>query len=277
MKIIKSIAATGQLLWVLTPDANITSIRKRKVPLTHLDIFYTFAQQLVKSKEDKEWSEGVKCTMIDLNNRITGLNYIVKKIKRKESKILKLGNNKKNIYDYKPFQEFLVLVETYLNCLHSIRDLIKNIDHHLGKKYYEDIMQEDWFRLNMDLRTLCHHIETPLMTVENGIITFRFERSDRINTIRFLTDSMKDAHGFIHCRLNCSDLGIGIEKFLNKWAKRHLENIDKDKAINQIKRIKKDGTHKLQRTTLGELMIIAESSIQRISDQQIQPTTFGQG
>jgi hypothetical protein len=202
----------------------------------------------------------VKCTMVDLNNRVAGMNYIVKEIRKRESKLLRLKNNKKNIYDYKPFQEFLILIETYLNCLHSIRELIKNIDAHLGQKYHKDIMREDWFRLNMDLRTLCHHIETPLITVEGGVIILRFERSDKIQNIKFLTDSMKDAHGFIPCKLTCSDLGVGMEMFLNQWAKRHLENIDKDKTIYQINRIKKDGTHKFRHTTLGELMNIAELS-----------------
>src|SRR5664280_197031 len=124
MKRIKSKTTTGQLLWILTPDANLASIIKRKSSISFLDVFYVFAPQLVKSKEKKEWVEGVKCTMIDLNNRVTGMNYIVKEIKKQESKLLYLKNDQKNISNYKPYQIFLVFIETYLNCLHSIRDLI---------------------------------------------------------------------------------------------------------------------------------------------------------
>jgi len=239
---------------MLTPDVCLASITKRKTPISFLDVFYAFAPQFVKSKEKKEWVVGVKCTMIDLNNRVTGMNYIVKEIKKRESKLLCLKNDQKNISDYKPYQIFLVFIETYLNCLHSIRDLIKNIDGHLGQKYYEGLLQEDWFKLNMDLRTLCHHIETPLITVERGVIIFRFERSEKIQAIRFLSDSMKDEHGIIPFKLACSDLGLDMEIFLNQWAKRHLDNINRNEAINQIKTVKKDGTHKIREITFGELM-----------------------
>ena len=261
MKRIKSKTTTGQLLWILTPDANLASIIKRKSSISFLDVFYVFAPQLVKSKEKKEWVEGVKCTMIDLNNRVTGMNYIVKEIKKQESKLLYLKNDQKNISNYKPYQIFLVFIETYLNCLHSIRDLIKNIDDHLGQKYYQSLMQEDWFKLSMDMRTLCHHIETPLITVERGVIIFRFERSEKIQSIRFLSNSMKDEHGIIPIELTCSDLGVDMEIFLNQWAKHYFNNINRNKAINQIKSVKGDGTHKFRSITLDELMNIAELSI----------------
>lgn len=144
--------------------------------------------------------------------------------------------------------------------MHSIRDLIKNIDSHLGQKYNEDIMQEDWFKLNMDLRTLCHHIETPLMSVERGVIIFRFERSEKIQTIRFLSDSMKDENGIITVQLTCADLGVDMERFLNQWAKQHLNHINAEETIDQIKTVKKDGTLKTRKITLGQLMSIADSS-----------------
>ena len=168
-------------------------------------------------------------------------------------------NDQKNISDYKPYQIFLVFTEAYLNCLHSIRDLIKNIDGHLGQKYNEDIMKEDWFKLNMDLRTLCHHIETPLMRMERDIIIFRFERSEKIKTIRFLSNSMKDEHGIITVQLTCADLGVDMERFLNQWAKQHLNHINSGETIEQIRTVKKDGILKIRKITLGELMSVANS------------------
>ncbi len=207
MKRIKSKTTNGQLLWILTPDVHLASITKRKSPISFLDVFYAFAPQLVKSKDKKKWVEGIKCTMIDLNNRVAGMNYIVKEIKKQESKLLCLRNDQKNISDYKPYQIFLVFIETYLNCLHSIRDLIKNIDGHLGQKYHEGLIQEDWFKLNMDLRTLCHHIETPLITVEGGAIIFRFERSDKIQALVVKLENIfqHTAEGFTTFSVNKSE------------------------------------------------------------------------
>jgi len=261
MKRVKSKTTNGQLLWILTPDIHLASIIKRKPPISFLDIFYSFAPRLVKSKNQEEWIEGIKCTMMDLNNKVTGMNFIVKEIKRQESRLLGLKNNQKNVSDYKPYQIFLVFTEAYLNCLHSIRDLIKNIDSHLGQKHNEDIMQEDWFKLNMDLRTLCHHIETPLMSVERDVIVLRFERSKKIRKIRFLSDSMKDEHGIIPVQLTCTDLGVDMERFLNKWAKKHLNYISAEEILEQIIAMKKDGTFKTRKITLGKLMSIADSSV----------------
>lgn len=260
MKKILSRTIDGKLVWVITPDVRLASITKRKLPLSFLDVFYAFAPLLVKSKKHKEWTEGVKSTMIDLNNKVTGMSFIVKELIKHESRLLCLKNDQKNISDYRPFQIFLLFTDAYLNCLHSIRDLLKNIDSHLGQQYHKDITKEDWFKLNMDLRTLCHHIETPLITVERGVIMFRFERSEKIKKIQFLSDSMQDEHGIITIQLNCSDLGIVVLHFLNQWAKRHLEHIKPDYAIDQIKTVKKDGTFKTRKITLGELMSIAGGS-----------------
>lgn len=260
MKKVKSKTNSGRLIWVLTPDIRIARFLKRKQPISFLDIFYVFAPLLVKSKKQKEWAEGVKCTMIDLNNRVSGMDFIVKEMKKQESKLLKINGAHKNIYDYKPYQIFFVFTEAYLNCLHSICDLIKNIDKHLGKKYYADIWRNDWFKLNMDLRTLCHHIETPLIIVENGTVMFHFERSEKMNTIRFLSDSMKDNHGIIKIKLTCNDLGVDMKNFLDQWAKRHLNDININESIDQIKGFKKDGSFKIISIDLGTLIKIASSS-----------------
>ena len=260
MKKVKSKTKDDQFIWVITPDIRIASFLKRKKPITFLDIFYAFAPLLMKSRKQKEWTEGVKCTMIDLNNKVTGMDFIVKEMKKQESKLLKLNTVYKNIYDYKPYQILLVFTEAYLNCLHSMHDLIKNIDKHLNEKYFADIWRTDWFKLNMDLRTLCHHIESPLITIENGLIIFHFERSEKLKTIRFLSDSMKDEHGIIKIQLTCNDLGLDMKHFLNQWAKRHLDCINTNETIDQIKTFKKDGTFKTQKIRLGELINIASSS-----------------
>lgn len=93
MKRVKSKTTNGRLLWILTPDVRLASITKRKPPISFLDVFYAFAPILVKSKKQKEWAEGVKCTMIDLNNKVTGMNFIVKEIKKQESSLLGLKND----------------------------------------------------------------------------------------------------------------------------------------------------------------------------------------
>jgi hypothetical protein len=259
MKIIKTRATNGQFEWILIPDIHLANITRRRAPISFLDVFYSFAPQLVKS-ERKKWVEGVKCTMIDLNNRVTGMNYICKEIKKHESRLLCLKKDQKNISDYKPYQIFLVFVEAYLNCLHSIRDLIKNIDDHLDQTYYKSLMQEGWFKFEMDLRTLCHHIETPIITVERNVIILRFERSEKIQTIRFISDSMKDEHGIITIELNCADLGMDMNRFLNQWAKQHLDHINTEEIRDQIITVKEDGTYKTRKITLGKLLIIADSN-----------------
>jgi len=198
--------------------------------------------------------------MIDLDNRITGMNYIVREIKKQESRLLCLKNDQKNIYDYKPYQIFLVLIGEYLNCLHGIKDLIKNIDNHLGQNYSKDIFKEDWFKLSIDLRTLCHHIETPIISVERGTIVLHFERSEKIRDIRFISDLMRDKNGFIDVQIPCHDLGVDMERFLNQWAKLYLKYINLEETINQIKNVRKDGTHKIQKIALGKLMSIVECS-----------------
>jgi len=188
------------------------------------------------------------------------MDFIVKEMKKQESKLLKIKSARKNILDYRQYQILLVFTEAYLNCLHSLYGLIKNIDKHLNKKYFEDIWRNDWFKLNMDLRTLCHHIESPLITVEDGLIIFHFERSEKIQTIRFLSDTMKDKHGVIKIGLTCDDLGLDMKTFLNDWSKRYLTNIDPTETIDQIRGFKKDGAFKTQKIALGNLIKIANSS-----------------
>ena len=75
MKKVKSKTKDDQFIWVITPDIRIASFLKRKKPITFLDIFYAFAPLLMKSRKQKEWTEGVKCTMIDLNNKVTGMDF----------------------------------------------------------------------------------------------------------------------------------------------------------------------------------------------------------
>lgn len=258
MKIIRSKMKTGQMAWIISPDIRLASVMKRKHTISFLDIFYAFAPMLVISKDKKKLEEGIKCTMIDLNNRITGMNYFVNELKKQESRLLHLNKDKKNIYNYRPYQIFLVLIGAYLHCLYGIKDLIKNIDKILGKKYWEDIFKEDWFMLSLDLRTLFQHIETPLISIEKGSIIMQFERSEKINDKHFITDLKRDINGNVSVEITCHDLGMDMERFLNKWAKQYLDALNPDVILNQIKNVKEDGTHKMQTVTLRELIRIAE-------------------
>jgi len=260
MKKILSKTVDGKSVWVITPDVRLANINKRRLPLSYLDIFYAFAPLLVKSTNKKKWEEGVKSTMIDLNNRVASLNFIVTELKKHESRLLSSRNDRKTIYDYRPFQIFFFFANAYLDCLHSIRDLLMDIDRHLGRKYHEDIIKEDWFKLYMDIRTLCHHIETPLITVEQGAIMFRFERWEKIKRIQFLSGQMQDKHGIITISLSCSDLGVIVLRSLNKWAKRYLDHINTNEAIDQVKSIKKDGTSRTGKITLNEMISLVEGS-----------------
>lgn len=259
---------SGQSLWIITPNINVESFMNKKKGITFLEIFYAFAQKLLKpsknvlsDKEKRQWEPGVRCTMIELNNKVVQLKFFAREMQRKEKELLSREDIKKKIYDYKPYQIFLALTEGYLNTLHSINDFIKQTDKALGKKYSKEMRGKPWFLLYMDLRNLFHHIESPSVTIIGKKIVFIFERTDELNfPPRFLSENMKDERGRYMIEVNCDYLIKEVLDSLNKWAEKYLNLLNKEETFEPITSFYKDGRLKSKKVTLGTLIKIANDS-----------------
>lgn len=259
---------SGQALWIITPNINVESFINKKKSITFLEIFYAFAQKLVSSRrkslqeeEMKKERVTVRMTLLELDNKVVQLKFFVNEMKKKEKELLSRKDIKKKIYDYKPYQIFLALTEGYLNTLHSIKEFLKEIDKALGKRFSRKIWEEEWFRLNMDLRNLFHHIESPLVAIDQNKIIFVFERiNELLPSPRFFSDNLKDQRGRIKVAIYCDNMEIDVIKFLKNWAKKYLDLIDKKETIEPIIGFYKNGRLKSKKVALGTLIEIAENS-----------------
>ncbi len=257
---------------MLTPNIKVFSFIENKRKITFLEIFHVFAQKMLKpsknvlsDEEKRQWESGVRCTMIELNNKVVQLKFFANEVRKKEKELLSRRDIKKKIYDYKPYQIFLALAEGYLNTVHSTYDYMKRIDRALGKRYSREIWKEEWFCLNMDLRNLFHHIESPLVTIDRNQIIFVFERIDElIPSPRFFSDNLKDQRGRFKVAIYCDNMEVDVIKFLNKWAKKYLSLLDKEESIEPISGFYKDGRLKSKKVTLGTLMKIASESVDKM-------------
>jgi len=160
--------------------------------------------------------------------------------------------SKKKVYDYKPFQIFLGLSQSYLNTIHSIYDAIQDIDKVLGKKYAQLINLKLWFRINIDLRNIFHHTESPLLRVVNNKVVFTFGRLPRYP--KYFKKGMKDRTGKYHVELDCKNLEEDMLKFLNLWAMRYLKLIDKKTYLDTITGFHKNGKAKIKKVQLKTLI-----------------------
>jgi len=257
MKILKALSKAGETTWIITPDVHVYNfIRTQKID--YLDIFYSFGQFLLgKNVEKSEF----KIVMQDLNNRIVQLKYFVKKINNKEKKLLEKQEEKKNIYNYKPYQVLLGLIEAYWDKLHSIADLIKKIDEIYDTNFYEKLNNEKWFKIQMGLRHLCHHIESPLISKEKGRVLLLFEKAKEVRkSEKYFKDWMFNSHGRIHIYYSSKNIESDIIKFINDMAKSILSNLNPLKSVKIIAGYNKDKSFKEKEIKLQELYEKIENS-----------------
>ncbi len=139
--------------------------------------------------------------------------------------------------------------------MHSIYDSIKEIDNLFGQNHADEIKKEQWFQIDMDLRNVFHHNQSPLLSVENEGILFTFERLPK--NPKFLRSSMKDIQGKYHFSMSCKDMENDIINFLNKWAKNYLDLIDGEETTSIIVGHHKDGRIKSKAVALKDLLTIA--------------------
>lgn len=260
-KLVSGQTKSGQKLWILTPNARIHSFATNPKKITFLDIFYVFAQILIKhtnrklpQKQEEAIITARKKILVELDNKVVSLKYLAHECRRQGDLLIARKDYKKKIYDYKPYQVFLTLCESYLDALHSIYDCINEIDKFLGQKFANEIDKKQWFKIDIDLRNVFHHNQSPLLTIEKGRLVFTFELLPR--KPRFLKPTMKNAHGRYEFSLNTKDIEKDILNFLNNWAKRYLDLVSKSESIDAIAGFNKDGKYKFKRATLKELINI---------------------
>jgi hypothetical protein len=252
---------SGKEWWIVTPNVGVYSFATNRDKVTFLEIFYFFAQRFIKvPKEIKEEDEArIRESrlriLLQLDNRVQQLLFFADGVKKQGAKILQKKPRQK-ICSYKPDQIFLAYLTGYLNSLHSIRDEVLAIDKLMGKNYSEKIWQQEWFKIDIDIRTLLHHIESPMFSQEGKQFIFRFERLQLMDkkTAKFLKDPKQTHAEFL---LDPIDISRDIMEALNTWAKNYLNLLNKDEAMSAVIGHHKDGRTKTKKVTLKELLAIA--------------------
>ncbi|MFA5792530.1 MAG: hypothetical protein WC897_01510 [Candidatus Gracilibacteria bacterium] len=268
-KLITGKDKTGKEWWIVTPNVGVYSFATNPNKVTFLEIFYFFAQGLIKGPKDiknedeQRIRESRQRILIQLDNRVQQLLFHANEVKKLGEKILRAKLRQK-ICGYKPYQIFLAHLTAYLNTVHSIRDEVLAIDKLLGKNYSEKIWQKEWFKIDIDIRTLLHHIESPIFSREGAQFKFRFERLQCMdkNKAKFLTDPNQTLAEFL---LDPANIEKDIIEELNVWAKKYLNLMDKNETYDPISGYYKDGRMKTKKITLKELMKIAHNTQKRVS------------
>ena len=261
-KRVKAKTKDGQELWIIVPNIGVYSFATNKNKVTFLEVFYFFAQTLVrpakktltKSEEEKIF-EVKKRALYELNNKVQALKFFANEIYKQEKKLIARTDRKKKIYDYSEYQKYLALCEGYLNTFHSIWDFICEYDKLTGNNFSDSIKNEQWFQIDIDIRNIFHHNQSPLLSVENGKILFTFDRLPR--SPRFFNATMKNPSGRYQVELAAKDLGTDMVDYLNKWAKKYIDLMDEKEEISAIAGFYKDGRTKTKKVTLKELKKIA--------------------
>ncbi|XKT74605.1 MAG: hypothetical protein ACJKTH_00745 [Patescibacteria group bacterium UBA2163] len=258
MKKIIGTTTDGQRLVVLVPDISIYSFIK-KDQFTFLDLFYYFGQNLVTNRR-RGGNEDMKYIMQDLNKRVEQMRYQVGEMQKLERKVLN-QNMRRNINPYRFEHRWMASMEAYLNTVHSIYDLLKVIDDRItGTLCTRYIENEDWFKIEMDIRNLCHHNETPLLTTRNGTIHLFFERLDSLRTVKYFQQERINGQNKIVVEVTSHDMGDGLLTALNLYAKEYLEQIDQNETINAITGFHQDGRLKQKEIRLSDLMSTAKTA-----------------
>lgn len=266
----------NQFIWMISPDIAVKPLGKRS-KLTFLDVFHFFAQSLISvdpskklaKEEEKQIIAARKKILIELNNKVVQLKFFANELKKQEKQlILSKDNSKKKIYNYKPYQKFIGLVEAYLNTVHSLHYWLKSIDEALGKKFSKKIWSEPWFRLDTDLRNLFQHIESPLALVEDNKVHLIFERIDELDEPKYFTEEkrneIRNPQGRYKVTVECHDMGDDLLLFLDKWAKKYIDLVDEKETVNAITGFHKDGRTKSKNVSLKELKEKVSTSANKV-------------
>lgn len=248
----------GQEWWVLCPSISVYSFANNPNKVDYLEIFYYFCQTLLRNSEinlsDQEKRDVSLKSLLELNNKVVAIKYLAKECRKRANLLIKRKDNKRKIYDYKPYQIFLTLCEGYLDTLHSIYDLIVELDRLLKRDFSKNIEKEEWFLIDMDLRNVFHHNQSPLLSVSQNNISFIFEKLPR--TPKFLNETMRNTSGRFEFIIDFNSLGDEVVLFLNKWAKLYIDLIDDQEALEMVIGYHKDGRQKTKKTTLKQIKSI---------------------
>jgi hypothetical protein len=256
-KQVRGVTSQGKEWWVLCPNISVYSFAVNPKKINYLEIFYYFCQSLLKddtlnltSQEKRDVS--LK-SLIELDNKVVAIKYLAAECQKKAHILINRKDKKKKIYDSKPYQIFLVLCESYLDTLHSIYNLITNLDKLLKKDFSKKINNEEWFNIDIDLRNVFHHSQSPLVSTNQNDISFIFEKLPR--DPRFLNESMRNQNGRFEFSLSCENLGSDILTFLQKWAKSYIDLINDNEVAEVVTGHYKDGRTKTKKITLGQIKL----------------------
>ena len=254
-KQIKGITPQGEGWWLLCPNVILHSFATNPKKNNFLEIFYYFAQVLVKegvtNLTKKQKDEGIRRSLIELDNKVVAIRYLSRACKKQAKIVINKEKSKNSVYDYKPYQIFLILCESYLEAFHSVYDLIRKIDQLLGDNFSKNIEKKEWFRVDMDLRNVFHHNQSPTLSVDKNHIYFLFDRLPKYP--RYLKDNMRNKSGRFEFSIDCDDLGDDILSFLQKWAKHYIDKINENKTIDTITGHYKNGKLKIKKMTLKQM------------------------
>ncbi len=256
-KIIRAKAKGYDYVNILVPDVHTLSFIKKKV-ITYLDIFYSYVRYLIKKGKITERSkEAINRTMIELDGKIIAVKHIAKILVKEERKLI-MSKNSHKIRTYKQHQVFLGLLTAYLDAVHSLKDMVVSIDHLLEKNYSEKIWEQDWFRMNVDIRNVLHHQCSPILTVVNDkiVISIMPSRIKKLWGLRFfkkkelpLTDKTP-----MEMEVDCVDFGTEEIKALNEWALAYLKLLNENETVDVISGFRKDGGMKQVKLLLKDLL-----------------------
>ncbi len=258
-KLITAKEKTGKSWYLIAPSIETYSFIKKNKNVTFLEIFYSFAPKLLNKRKidltEEKKKEFILRVIFQLDNRVQQLIFFARETQKYGKKIINKKGNKK-ICSYKPYQLFLACLTAYLNTIHSLQEEILAIDNIIGKNYSEKIWQQQWFKIDIDIRTLLHHIESPIINLNGKIFSFKFQRANQMNKkkAKFLTNPIDNKVEF---SLDLKDLAQDILNSLNTWAKKYLELIDENESLNALTGYNKDGRIKSKKVTLKELKKIA--------------------
>lgn len=250
----------GQEWWILCPSIVVYSFANNSHKVDYLEIFYYFCQALLRNSEisltEQEKRDVSLKSLLELNNKVVAIKYLAEECRKKADILIKRNDRKKKIYDYKPYQIFLTLCESYLDTLHSIYDLITGFDRLLKRDFSKNLAKEEWFLIDMDLRNIFHHNQSPLLSVSQNSISFTFEKLPR--SPKFLNEAMRNSSGRFEFIIDFKNLGDEVILFLKKWAKLYIDLIDDQETLETVTGYYKDGRQKTKKITLKQIKTTLE-------------------